>query len=81
MKSRAVFLTGIVMPLFGLVADDAASRSSPLIFAQASPPEVCTQIYQPVCGTDKEGKRVTYSNACLARVANASNVTPGQCPR
>jgi hypothetical protein len=24
---------------------------------------------------------VTYSNACFARAANATNVTPGECPK
>ena len=57
-----------------------ASPQSHMRLAQAAP-EVCTQIYQPVCGTDKDGKRVTYSNACFARVANATNVTPGECAK
>jgi Kazal-type serine protease inhibitor domain len=63
---------------FALSAN-AASRH--IILAQASPPEVCTQVYQPVCGTDPNGKRTTYSNACFARVAKATNVTPGECPK
>jgi hypothetical protein len=36
-------------------------------------------MYQPVCGTDPNGKRVTYSNACFARAAKATDVTPGEC--
>jgi hypothetical protein len=60
-------------------AAGAAGRN--VVLAQAPTPEVCTQIYQPVCGTDKDGKPVTYSNACFARAANATNVTPGECPR
>lgn len=62
--------------LSGLTAS-AADR--PLILAET--PEVCTQIYQPVCGTDQSGKRVTYSNECFARVAKATSVTPGECPK
>ena len=31
--------------------------------------------YQPVCGTNPAGMRVTYSNASLARIAQATNVT------
>ena len=58
---------------------NAAGRST--IVAQASPPEICTQMYQPVCGTDPSGKRVTYSNECFARAAKATNVTPGECPK
>ena len=57
----------------------AGAASRDVILAQASPPEVCTQVYQPVCGTDPSGKRTTYSNACFARVAKATNVTPGEC--
>jgi hypothetical protein len=57
----------------------AATRN--IVIAQASPPEVCTEIYQPVCGTDQNGKRTTYSNACFARIAKATNVSPGECPK
>jgi Kazal-type serine protease inhibitor domain len=70
----------IVMSVLALPAN-AAGRDARTILAQAQTPEVCTQIYQPVCGTDKDGKRVTYSNACFARAANATNVTPGECAR
>ena len=59
----------------------ATAAAEKAMLAQAQTPEVCTQIYQPVCGTDKDGKRVTYSNACFARAANATNVTPGECPK
>ena len=58
-----------------------ANPNEQLIFAQGSVPEVCTEIYQPVCGTDASGRRVTYSNACFARMAKATNVTPGECPK
>ena len=67
---------------FALVSPvGAASKHGYFILAQASPPEVCIEIYQPVCGTDQNGKRVTYSNACFARIAKATNETPGECPR
>ena len=62
---------------FALSADAASRR---VILAQAAP-EVCTEVYQPVCGTDQNGKRTTYSNACFARIAKATNVTPGECPK
>jgi hypothetical protein len=58
----------------------AGAGGGNVMLAQAQTPEVCTEIYQPVCGT-KDGKRVTYPNACFARVANATNVTPGECPK
>jgi len=69
-----------VLATSGLVnAANAENRSGNIILAQA--PEVCTQLYQPVCGTDASGKRITYSNACFARVAKATDVTPGECPK
>jgi hypothetical protein len=80
MRQRHVFLAVIVTFAFAPAAD-AAGRNGQIILTQAQAPEVCTQVYQPVCGTDKDGKRVTYSNACFARAANASNVSPGECPK
>ena len=59
---------------------EAASQARPVIVAQGTP-QVCTEIYQPVCGTNPSGMRVTYSNACFARVAMATNITPGECPK
>jgi hypothetical protein len=38
-------------------------------------------VYQPVCGTDENGNRRTYSNACFARLAKAKDVTAGECPK
>jgi Kazal-type serine protease inhibitor domain len=58
----------------------AASQGRPIILAQGAP-QVCTDVYQPVCGTNPSGMRVTYSNACFARAAMATNVTPGECPK
>ncbi len=46
---------------------------------QAAAPEVCIEVYQPVCGTDQNGNRVTYSNDCFARMAKATNITPAEC--
>jgi len=57
-----------------------AGHERPTVLAQQTP-EVCTDVYQPVCGTDAGGKRVTYSNACFARIAKATNVTPGECAK
>jgi hypothetical protein len=67
---------------FGLaLSADAAGRERAVILAQGAPPEVCAEIYQPVCGTNPAGMRTTYSNACFARVARATNVTAGECAK
>jgi hypothetical protein len=58
----------------------AADPNGGTVLAQNTP-AVCTELYQPVCGTDRRGKRVTYSNSCFARVAQATNVTPGKCAK
>jgi hypothetical protein len=72
----------LVIVTLGLaVSAQAADRSRAIILAQGAPPEICTEVYQPVCGTNPAGMRVTYSNTCFARVAKATNVTPGECAK
>ena len=76
------FVGSLVIVTLGLaVSAQAASRNRAIILAQGAPPEICTEVYQPVCGTNPAGMRVTYSNACFARVAKATNVTPGECAK
>jgi hypothetical protein len=58
-------------------ASSGAQRS--MLLAQGTTPEVCTEVYQPVCATDASGNRRTYSNACFARVAKAKDITTGEC--
>jgi hypothetical protein len=70
------------LPLVAALATSALAtgRERPVVLAQKAP-EVCSDIYQLVCGTDPGGKRVTYSNACFARAAKATKVTPGECSK
>jgi len=80
--TRAALIFMLVVS--GAVCAQAASRDPFTILAQAAPgapPEVCTEVYQPVCGTNPSGMRTTYSNACFARAARATNVTPGECSK
>jgi hypothetical protein len=82
MKRPIGFACSFVILTCGLaLSADAASRDRTIILAQGAPPEICTEVYQPVCGTNAAGMRVTYSNACFARVAKAANVTPGECTK
>ena len=80
---RPIRLVGslVIVTLGFAVSAQAASRNRAIILAQGAPPEICTEVYQPVCGTNPAGMRVTYSNACFARVAKATNVTPGECAK
>ena len=72
----------VVISTFGLALPAAAAQRVAQVTPVQNPsPEICTEVYQPVCGTDANGKRVTYSNACFARVAKATNVSPGECPK
>jgi hypothetical protein len=79
--NRTSYLLATIAVFLFVHSHHAASRDSQIIRTQVAQPEVCTMIYQPVCGTDRRGKRVTYSNACFARAANARNVAPGECAR
>ena len=70
-----------VLPVWlGLATDVWAAGSNGSAVLAQNAPQVCTEIYQPVCGT-LNGKRVTYSNACFARAAKATDVKPGECPK
>jgi hypothetical protein len=79
--NRPGLILTIALVLGLAVPASAAGRHGRLIVAQNSAPEICTEVYQPVCGTDPGGMRKTYSNACFARMAKATNVTPGECPK
>lgn len=73
----------LVITFGGAVCAQAADPHRSAVLAQAAPtqgaPQFCTEVYQPVCGTNASGMRITYSNACFARAAAATNVTPGEC--
>jgi hypothetical protein len=45
-------------------------------------PEMCMEIYQPVCGTSKDGSHRTYGNSCHA-CADAAVISylPGACKK
>jgi hypothetical protein len=80
-KSMKRLVSLLVLTVGLAVCAQAEAASPPAILAQGAPPQVCTEIYQPVCATNPSGTRVTYSNACFARAAMATNVTPGECPK
>ena len=78
---KALMRVAVLSVGLGLATDGwAAEPDRPAIIAQNAP-EVCTEVYQPVCGMDANGRRVTYSNACYARAAKATDVKPGECPK
>jgi len=54
----------------------AGTCPGPKQFGRCAPePEVCTDLFRPVCGCDGQ----TYSNACFANAAGASVLHDGPC--
>jgi hypothetical protein len=51
-------------------------------FCSEPRPEMCMELYQPVCGFTKDGTSKTYGNSCHA-CANHEVVrfTPGECKK
>ncbi len=46
----------------------------------AQRPQACTQNYDPVCATKRDGTRQTYSNGCMAcSDTNVVRHVPGPC--
>ena len=75
-----------------LLALSLALAATPVAAEQAPPaapgqvtcttprPQMCTQVYQPVCATRRDGTRQTYSNGCMACTdANVVSHVPGPC--
>ena len=54
---------------------------SPEVKVQTQVPAtcVCTMQYDPVCARIGSGIETTYSNACVARCAGATEIRPGAC--
>jgi hypothetical protein len=45
-------------------------------------PEMCMEVYQPVCGFTKDGASHTYSNSCHACAKpEVVRYTPGECKK
>ena len=53
------------------------TRQAPAAAASASC--ICTTQYDPVCARVGQSAWTTYSNACVARCAGATEVQPGPC--
>ncbi|HRH55626.1 MAG TPA: hypothetical protein PK609_02050 [Candidatus Paceibacterota bacterium] len=47
--------------------------------ASATSPVMCTMQYQPVCGTDMNGKYKTYGNSCTLGAENGTYQHEGEC--
>jgi hypothetical protein len=59
---------------------DGNSSSAPLIMCVDPRPEICTQYYDPVCGSFEKGDFKTFGNACTAcSKAAVIGHRPGAC--
>jgi len=59
---------------------DGNVSGAPLIMCKDPRPEICTQHYDPVCGSLVNGEFRTYGNACTACANTAvTGYRPGAC--
>ena len=59
-------ILGLMVVVLGSACQSAPERPSDLTDCPGARPQVCSMIYAPVCGMDKEGQFTTYSSDCTA---------------
>ena len=74
---------GVVIVAFFLVSCasyDGVNPQLPITECEDPRPQVCTMIYDPVCGTRGDGTRKTYASDCSA-CSNADVISyeKGEC--
>jgi len=92
MSIRALRMAVLALPcIIGCTAQPGVAQEPPPQpkltvpadkFCTEPRPEMCMELYQPVCGFTKDGASKTYSNSCHA-CANHEVVryTPGECKK
>jgi hypothetical protein len=76
-------MTRKALTIFLLVAACTTEAQQPPTGIQCTEPrpQMCAQIYSPVCGVAADGTRKTFGNACEACGDKAVvRHTPGACP-
>ena len=62
-------------------AEAATEKPDGMVLCTDPRPEICTQQYDPVCGSHRDGARKTYPNQCAAcSNAEVAGASPGACP-
>ncbi|HUO94395.1 MAG TPA: hypothetical protein VMU22_15825 [Rhizomicrobium sp.] len=88
MQSRAVRYAFLLLPVILGCTDPGAAQDpqAPKLtvpggkFCAGPRPEMCMEIYQPVCGFRQDGSSHTYSNSCHACAkAEVVRYEPGEC--
>jgi cytochrome c5 len=65
---------------FLLVAGSAQAQQSPTTQCTEPRPQMCPQVYNPVCGVAADASKKTYGNGCSACADKAVvGHTPGPC--
>ena len=66
--------------LVSCVSHDGGKPQSLLTECEDPRPQVCTMIYDPVCGTTGDGTRKTYASGCSAcSHADVISYEKGEC--
>jgi len=76
-RSTLIILIGFL----SACANNSTESPSSITLCKDPRPQICTMIYAPVCGTNKDGERSTYASDCSAcAIAEVTGFEQGKCP-
>jgi hypothetical protein len=76
----AVAVMGAAPPQFERVRSSERQLAQASIPCKTPRPEICPQVYQPVCALRSDGTRDTFSNGCMACIdTNVVSYVRGPC--
>ena len=78
---RMICLTALALLIAGCgTTERAALQGTPYTACPAERPQICTTIYDPVCGTLNSGETQTFASDCVAcGDENVAGYVEGAC--